>query len=68
MVAAKEIAAENINKKPLIRRNPKTGEMKAGFLNPETGEFEAVMDIAEDGNIDEFLDTYNLSVVMISKR
>lgn len=67
MVAAKE-AAEIADKKPLIRRNPETGEMKAGFLHPETGMFEAVMNITEERDIDEFLDTYNLSVVMISKR
>ena len=44
-----------------------TGEMVAGFLDPETGAFDVVMEIEEEKDIDEFLEMYDLSVVMISK-
>ena len=55
------------NKKPLIRKNQSTGEMVAGFLDPESGVFEVAMEITDERDIDEFLDRYDLSVVMISK-
>ena len=69
MVAVKrELTKIDIkNKKPLIRKNQETGEMVAGFLDPETGSFEVAMDITDESDIDEFLDQYDLSVVMISK-
>lgn len=70
MVVAKEKVVKKIeiaNKKPLIRKNQETGEMIAGFLDPETGVFEVAMDITDERDIDEFLDCYDLSVVMISK-
>jgi len=64
----KEVKKINIaNKKPLIRKNQTTGEMIAGFLNPESGVFEVAMEINDERDIDEFLDQYDLSVVMISK-
>ncbi|MBQ2405595.1 MAG: aspartate dehydrogenase [Lachnospiraceae bacterium] len=69
LVASREVSKKsaNIGKKPIIRKNQATGEMVAGFLEPETGVFEVVMEINEDRDIDEFLDEYDLSVVMISK-
>lgn len=68
LVAKKEVRKiDVVNKKPLIRKSQSTGEMIAGFLDPETGNFDVVMDIAEEKDIDEFLDRYDLSVVMISK-
>ncbi len=70
MVLAKEKVVKKIeiaNKKPLIRKNQETGEMVAGFLEPETGMFEVAMEIKDERDIDEFLDRYDLSVVMISK-
>ena len=68
LVAKKEVRkVDVVNKKPLIRKSQATGEMIAGFLDPETGIFDVVMDIAEEKDIDEFLDRYDLSVVMISK-
>lgn len=57
----------NVSKKPIIRRNQTTGEMTAGFLDPETGIFEVAMEITDEKGIDEFLEEYDLSVVMISK-
>ena len=51
----------------MIRKNQSTGEMIAGFLDPETGIFETAMEINDERDIDEFLEEYDLSVVMISK-
>lgn len=56
-----------LNTKAIIRQNQVTGEMVAGFLNPETGDFETAMEIMDERDIDTFLETYDLSVVMISK-
>lgn len=68
LVAKKEVLKIDVaNKKPLIRKNQSTGEMVAGFLDPETGVFEVAMEITDERDIDEFLDRYDLSVVMISK-
>ena len=69
LVAKKEVSKRiNVaNKKPMIRKNQTTGEMVGGFLDPETGVFEAAMDISDERDIDEFLEEYDLSVVMISK-
>lgn len=68
LVAKKEVTKiDVVNKKPLIRKSQTTGEMVAGFLDPETGAFDVVMEIEEEKDIDEFLEMYDLSVVMISK-
>lgn len=68
LVAKKEVTKIDVlNKKPLIRKSQTTGEMVAGFLDPETGAFDVVMEIEEEKDIDEFLEMYDLSVVMISK-
>lgn len=70
MVLARREVSERIevlNKKPMIRKNRFTGEMLAGFLNPVTGAFEVVMEINDEQDIDDFIDEYDLTVVMISK-
>lgn len=69
LVAKKEVSKglDILNKKPMIRKNQSTGEMIAGFLDPETGIFETAMEINDERDIDEFLEEYDLSVVMISK-
>ena len=68
LVAKKEVSKiDVVNKKPLIRKNQTTGEMVAGFLDPETGVFEVAMEISDERDIDDFLDEYDLSVVMSSK-
>ncbi len=68
LVAKKEVSKIDVlNKKPLIRKNQSTGEMVAGFLDPETGVFEVAMEISDERDIDDFLEKYDLSVVMISK-
>lgn len=53
--------------KPLIRKNKSTGEMIAGFLDPVSGVYHTDMEVANDKDIDTFLDKYNLTVVMVSK-
>ena len=68
LVAKKEVSKIDVlNKKPLIRKNQSTGEMVAGFLDPETWVFEVAMEISDERDIDDFLEKYDLSVVMISK-
>ena len=65
LVAKKEAVKIDVaNKKPLIRKNQSTGEMVAGFLDPESGVFEVAMEITDERDIDEFLDRYDLSVIM----
>ena len=69
LVARREVSEriDILNKKPMIRKSQATGEMIAGFLDPVTGDFEVAMEINDERDIDEFLDEYDLSVVMISK-
>ena len=70
MLVAKREVSERIdilNKKPMIRKIQATGEMIAGFLNPVTGDLEVDLEMNGEIHIDEFLDEYDLSVVMISK-
>lgn len=69
LVAKKEVSKRSdiLNKKPMIRKSQSTGEMVAGFLDPESGAFEVAMEINDERDIDEFLEEYDLSVVMISK-
>jgi hypothetical protein len=63
----KSQSKEELTGKPLIRKNPCTGEMVAGFLDTETGVFKTVMEINDERDIDRFLNEYDLAVVMISK-
>ena len=70
MLVAKREVSERIdilNKKPMIRKNQSTGEMLAGFLDPISGAFEVAMEISDEQDIDDFIEEYDLSVVMISK-
>ncbi|MDE7321463.1 MAG: hypothetical protein K2N73_01820 [Lachnospiraceae bacterium] len=70
MLVAKREVSERIdilNKKPMIRKNQSTGEMLAGFLDPISGAFEVAMEINDEQDIDDFIEEYDLSVVMISK-
>ena len=69
LAARKEVSRriDVLNKKPMIRKYQATEVMVAGFLDPETGIFEVAMEINDERDIDEFLEEYDLSVVMISK-
>ena len=71
MLATKRVESTKgvdvLSGKAIIRQNQITGEMVAGFLDPETGDFETAMEIMDEKDIDTFLETYDLSVVMISK-
>lgn len=53
--------------KPLIKKNKETGEKVAGFLDPESGVYHTDMEVANDKDIDTFLEKYDLSVVLVSK-
>ena len=68
LVAKKEAVKIDVaNKKPLIRKNQSTGEMVAGFLDPESGVFEVAMEITDERDIDEFLESYDLSVLIVTR-
>ena len=71
MLATKRVESTKgvdvLSGKAIIRKNQITGEMVAGFLNPLTGDFEMDMEIADEKDIDAFVEKYDLSVVMISK-
>lgn len=47
--------------RPVIRSSICTGEQVAGFRNLQTGKFSEVMLIRNGGDLQEFLDTYDLS-------
>ena len=49
------------NLKPLIRSSICTGEQVAGFKNIQTGKFSAVLLIRNGGDLQEFLETYDIS-------
>ncbi len=49
------------NLRPVIRSSICTGEQVAGFRNLQTGKFSEVMLIRNGGDLQEFLDTYDLS-------
>ena len=65
MLTIKESIDKRKNK-PFIRRNKDTGEMVAGFLNTDTGVFSADTEIKSELDIDNFLDKYGLSVILIT--
>ena len=64
MLTIKESIDKRKNK-PFIRRNKDTGEMVAGFLNTDTGVFSVDTEIKSELDIDDFLDRYELSLVLI---
>ena len=45
----------------MIRSSICTGEQVAGFKNIHTGKFSAVLLIRNGGDLQEFLDTYDIS-------
>lgn len=51
--------------KAFIKKNKKTGIMEAGFFNIETEEFDVKMEIKSEIDLDNFLNEYDLSSVMI---
>ena len=54
-------AYDRENLKPLIRSSICTGEQVAGFKNIHTGKFSEVMLIRNGGDLQEFLETYDIS-------
>lgn len=57
----KKCAYDRENLKPVIRSSICTGERVAGFKNIQTGKFSEVMLIRNGGDLQEFLDTYDIS-------
>lgn len=57
----KKCAYDRENLKPVIRSSICTGEQVAGFKNIHTGKFSEVMLIRNGGDLQEFLDTYDIS-------
>ena len=49
------------NLKPVIRSSICNGEQVAGFKNIHTGKFSEVMLIRNGGDLQEFLETYDIS-------
>ena len=57
----KKCAYDRENLKPVIRSSICTGERVAGFKNIQTGKFSEVMLIRNGGDLQEFLETYDIS-------
>lgn len=53
--------------KPMIRSSKDYEERIAGFLDLQTGEFTEVLRIRNSREMDEFLETYDISVAEITK-
>ena len=58
---AKKCSYDRENLKPVIRSSICTGEQVAGFKNIQTGKFSEVMLIRNGGDLQEFLETYDIS-------
>ena len=57
----KKCAYDRENLKPVIRSSICTGERVAGFKNIQPGKFSEVMLIRNGGDLQEFLETYDIS-------
>ncbi len=53
--------------RPVIRSSICTGEQVAGFRNIQTGKFSEVMLIRDGGDLEEFLETYDISEADVGK-
>lgn len=61
----KVIEYDKDNLKPVIQSSICTGEKVAGFRDVNTGKFTEIMLIRDNKEMDEFLTTYDISVVEI---
>lgn len=57
----KKCTYDRENLKPVIRSSICTGEQVAGVKNIHTGKFSAVLLIRNDGDLKEFLESYDIS-------
>ena len=57
----KKCTYDRENLKPMIRSSICTGEQVAGFKDIHTGKFSEVMLIRTAGDLEEFLETYDIS-------
>lgn len=55
------------NLRPVIRSSICTGEQVAGFRNIQTGKFSDCLLIQNGGDLEEFLETYDISEADIGK-
>ena len=62
----KVIEYDKDNLKPVIQSSICTGEKVAGFRDVNTGKFTEIMLIRDNKDMDEFLTTYDISVVEIN--
>ena len=53
--------------RPVIRSSICTGEQVAGFRNIQTGKFSEVMLIRGQNDLEEFLETYDISETDVAK-
>ncbi len=61
----KEIERKTFDRKllqPVIRVSICTGEKTAGFKNMETGKFQEIMLVNSEESMQEFLETYGISM------
>lgn len=63
----KKCSYDRENLKPVIRSSICTGEQVAGFQNIHTGKFSEVMLIRGSGDLEEFLETYDISEADVEK-
>ncbi len=54
---------DKANKKAVLRCSICTGEQVAGFKDLVTGHFEEIMLIKDPKDLDEFMDTYDVSAI-----
>lgn len=52
--------------KPVVKNNLQNGEQTAGFKNLQTGEFLELMKIQDSKDMDQFLETYEISIAEIT--
>lgn len=52
--------------KPVVKNNLQNGEQSAGFKNLQTGEFLEIMKIHDSKDMDQFLETYEISIAEIT--
>lgn len=57
----KKCAYDRENLRPVIRSSVCTGERVAGFKNIHTGKFTEVMLLRNGGDLEEFLEIYDLT-------
>lgn len=55
---------DKTNKKAVLRCSICTGEQVAGFKDLDTGHFEEIMLIKDSKDLDEFMNTYDVTTII----